>query len=76
MLHVLGQSQQQDQCLLIEDKEDCFLELTKTLDGAYVTINSNSKTSSEVSRHHSRLQYYHSNACARDIGYSCSYILC
>ena len=48
MLHMLGGAQQHDQCLLTEDREDCFLELAMTLDGAYVTINSNSKSSSEV----------------------------
>lgn len=51
MLHYLGQPQQQDQCLLHEAKQDCFLELAMTLSGSYVTVNSNTKTSSEV-RHH------------------------
>lgn len=59
MLHMLGEAQQHDLCLLTEDREDSFLELAMTSDGAYVTINSNSKSSSEVwqtfnshSKHH------------------------
>ena len=49
MKHRLGEHQNKDTCLLQEDKEDCFLALAMT-DGAYVTINSNSKTTSEVTR--------------------------
>ena len=49
MLHRLGQPQEEDECLLHEQHEDCFLELGMTLDGEYVTINSSTKTSSEVS---------------------------
>ena len=49
MLHWLGQPQEKDECLLHEQHEDCFLELAMTLDGKYVTINSSTKTSSEVS---------------------------
>lgn len=37
-----------DACLLLEADPERFLELGRTKDGAYVTINSNSKTSSEV----------------------------
>ncbi len=47
MKHRLGEQQEEDVCLLQEDNEDCFLALAMT-DGAYVTINSNSKTASEV----------------------------
>lgn len=48
MLHCLGQQQTDDQCILQEDQPECFLELATTNDGAYVTINSNAKTASEV----------------------------
>ena len=48
MLHSLGQQQKQDRCILREDKPECFLELATTNDGAYVTLNSNAKTASEV----------------------------
>ena len=48
MLHHLGQQQAADQCTLQEDQPECFLELATTNDGAYVTINSNAKTASEV----------------------------
>ena len=37
-----------DTCLLLESDPSRFLELGRTKDGAYVTVNSNSKTSSEV----------------------------
>ena len=37
-----------DVCLLEEPDPRRFLELTRTKDGAYVTVNSNSKTDSEV----------------------------
>ena len=37
-----------DTCLLEEADVERFLELGRTKDGAYVTVNSNSKTSSEV----------------------------
>ncbi len=47
MKHKVGEQQEQDVCLLQENNEDCFLALAMT-DGAYVTINSNSKTASEV----------------------------
>ncbi|DBB12992.1 TPA: hypothetical protein ACH3X3_005734 [Trebouxia sp. C0006] len=47
MKHRLGEQQEKDVCLLQEDNEDCFLALAMT-DGAYVTINSSSKTASEV----------------------------
>lgn len=48
MLHRLGQRQAADQCVLQEDNPECFLELATTSDGAYITINSNAKTASEV----------------------------
>lgn len=48
MLHRLGQQQAADRCILQEDQPDCFLELATTSDGAYITINSNAKTASEV----------------------------
>ena len=48
MVHSVGAPQQEDVCILQEDREDCFLALSSTLDGAYVTVNSSSKTSSEV----------------------------
>lgn len=48
MKHRLGEPQEKDVCVLQEDNEDCFLALAMT-DSAYVTINSNSKTASEVS---------------------------
>jgi len=47
--HRLGEQQEKDVCLLEEDNEDCFLALAMT-DSAYVTINSNSKTASQVIR--------------------------
>lgn len=50
MLHRLGQQQAADQCILQEDQPACFLELAATNDGAYITINSNAKTASEVGR--------------------------
>lgn len=37
-----------DVCLLEEADPQRFLELSRTKDGAYVAINSNSKTDSEV----------------------------
>lgn len=49
MRHTLGTPQETDACILQEDKEDCFLELATTSDNAFITINSNSKTASEVS---------------------------
>lgn len=48
MVHQLGAHLEDDVCVLQEDSQECFLELATTLDGAFVTINSNSKTSSEV----------------------------
>ena len=48
MLHRLGQQQATDHCILQEDQPECFLELAATNDGAYITINSNAKTASEV----------------------------
>lgn len=48
MLHRLGQQQAADQCILQEDQPECFLELASTNDGAYITINSNAKSASEV----------------------------
>lgn len=48
MLHRLGQQQASDQCILQEDHPECFIELATTSDGAYITINSNAKTASEV----------------------------
>ena len=48
MLHRLGQQQATDHCILQEDQPECFLELTATNDGAYIIINSNAKTASEV----------------------------
>ena len=48
MVHHIGTKQEEDVCLLQEDDKRCCLELATTLDGTYVTINSNSKTSSEV----------------------------
>ena len=48
MLHRLGQQQATDQCILQETQSECFLELTATSDGSYITINSNAKTASEV----------------------------
>lgn len=50
MRHTLGMPQETDACIVQEDKEDCFLELATTTDNAFITINSNSKTASEVSR--------------------------
>ncbi len=49
MKHRLGEQQEKDVCLLQEDNKDCFLALAMT-DGAYVTINSSSKTASEVTQ--------------------------
>ena len=40
-----------DACLLKEPDPQRFLELSRTKDGAYVVINSNSKTDSEASSH-------------------------
>ena len=37
-----------DTCMLLESDPERFLELGRSKDGAYVTVNSNSKTSSEV----------------------------
>ena len=48
MLHHLGQQQAADHCILQEDQPECFLELAATNDGAYITINSNAKTASQV----------------------------
>ena len=50
MLHCLGQQQAADQCILQEDQPECFLEVAATNDGAYITINSNAKTASEVAQ--------------------------
>ena len=50
MLHCLGQPQATDRCILQEDQPECFLELAATNDGAYITVNSNAKTASEVGR--------------------------
>ena len=47
MLRHLG-TEEADVCLLAEPDQQRFLELSRTKDGAYVAINSNSKTDSEV----------------------------
>jgi len=44
---VIG-SRQEDELLFTEGLEECHVSLTRTKDGAFVIISSNSKTSSEV----------------------------
>lgn len=46
--HSLGRPQADDEVVLEEERENCFVSLTKTKDGCLIVINSNSKTSSEV----------------------------
>lgn len=43
-----GAGSGRDEVLLQEADPSCFLHLGRTKDGAFLTINSNSKTSSEV----------------------------
>jgi protease II len=45
-----GAGSGRDEVLLQEADPSCFLHLGRTKDGALLTINSNSKTSSEVLR--------------------------
>ena len=45
--HIIG-SRQEDELMLAEGLQECHVSLTKTKDGSFVIISSNSKTSSEV----------------------------